>query len=352
MNILAATSLISFLATTLLGAKIYYGAPQARENRLFALLCASSAVAAFGDFMIRSAETREAALLWIKVTDGIWYFVLAFAFHFALTVNRNWMAKDWSLLGPVYGSATVLFVMSSTASGFVFTGPWGYDFAYTNLSIMTRAAIFWGAIIGSTSIYVTWQESRRALGQRKQQLRLIVLGLSVPAFFGGVRGFAVMANLSFPDLSVPSMTILVLIIGSAIWKYELFIVSPESTARNLIDTMTDAMIVFDSHDRVLDINDTGLKKLGYNHQDLENLSQIMPRRYDRECILEELGTGRKVINYESVYRTRAGLEVPVLFSGSPVRDRGGDIVAYLGIVRDISDLKILEHKLQGSLGKL
>lgn len=133
----------------------------------------------------------------------------------------------------------------------------------------------------------------------------------------------------------------------------------EERARIIIDTALDAVIGIDSAGVIMDWSVEAEKTFGWSRQEAlgKRLSQtILPQRYrtkHEEGLARYLTTGEsQVLNkrIEISALRRDGTEFPVELSITPIRT--GDDVTFSGFVRDITERKMGEAKLQTQLGRL
>ena len=57
-------------------------------------------------------------------------------------------------------------------------------------------------------------------------------------------------------------------VGYAIWKYDLFVLTPATAADTIISTMTDLLILLDAEENIVAVNRATLEKLEYTEDDL------------------------------------------------------------------------------------
>jgi PAS domain S-box-containing protein len=121
---------------------------------------------------------------------------------------------------------------------------------------------------------------------------------------------------------------------------------------NIMDSMIDTLIVVDSDGKIKTVNRATCKLLGYKEEELigkpvESISESR-ELFLEERKLEELIDDGKVVNYETVYKTKQGDNIPMLFSGSVITDKDGAINYIVCTASDITERKRAEEALRES----
>jgi PAS domain S-box-containing protein len=135
----------------------------------------------------------------------------------------------------------------------------------------------------------------------------------------------------------------------------------EEKFRTLFEESKDTIYMSTVDGRFLDINPAGVELFGYASKEelmavdiARDLYAHPSDRYRFHRLIEQNGFVR---DYELTLRTKSGEYRTVLETSTAVRNRQGEIIAYRGIIRDITERKQLEeqlrqaHKLQ-SIGTL
>lgn len=120
---------------------------------------------------------------------------------------------------------------------------------------------------------------------------------------------------------------------------------------NILKTMLSTLIVTNPDGNIVSVNQSALSLLGYQEKELlgQPISMVIGEqaifRGSRLNVLIRKGI---VANVEIFYLSKDGRKVPVLFSGSVMRDDQGDIQGIVCAATDISQRKSHEQKLQRS----
>ncbi len=141
------------------------------------------------------------------------------------------------------------------------------------------------------------------------------------------------------------------------------LVEAKELSDNIIRSMSDAVVALDDSGRVTRVNDTVRQLFGFSREDLvgHSLSAFLPEAIQEQWRwgllrrrVEQEGTFRRI---EMDWRSRDGALIPVEVSGSVLRDRFGEVIGAVLVIRDLRELKRLESELiqaakMSSLGRL
>jgi PAS domain S-box-containing protein len=123
----------------------------------------------------------------------------------------------------------------------------------------------------------------------------------------------------------------------------------EEKYRALFEESKDAIFISTPEGRYLDMNPAGLEMFGYSSRDelfkIDICQEIYVNPEEREKFLNILNEKGFVKDYEVEMKRKDGTKLTVLSTTTAVRNEGGEIVAYRGIRRDITEHKRLEQQL-------
>ncbi len=128
--------------------------------------------------------------------------------------------------------------------------------------------------------------------------------------------------------------------------------APEQRFRNIFEH-SPAMVYFTNLEGIiLDINDAGVKMLGYHSR--EEIEGRVPARavydkpQDRGLFLKSMEKTGSVQDFETRFRRRDGTVIDVMITAAMRLDRKGTVEGYEGFVIDVTDRKRAERELQES----
>ncbi|MFH1957377.1 MAG: PAS domain S-box protein [bacterium] len=134
---------------------------------------------------------------------------------------------------------------------------------------------------------------------------------------------------------------------------------------NIIESMIDILVVTDSDGKLKTVNQAGLKLLGYKKEDI--IAQPVGKLFAEEEEEEEeefhMRTFKKIIkeghitNYKTSIKTASGKEIPVILSGSALRDENKNLIGMVIVVKDMTgqdnlQKRMLQQAKLASIGQL
>jgi PAS domain S-box-containing protein len=133
-------------------------------------------------------------------------------------------------------------------------------------------------------------------------------------------------------------------------KAEEAVAQSENKYRRLYETSQDAIMARDLHANMIDCNQAYARMLGYSKQELEHIpvQQLIPEKWleQREEVNKKvLETGESIV-YEREYLRKDGSVFPASIRTWPLTDEKGKKIGVWSIIRDITEQKELQKKLE------
>jgi PAS domain S-box-containing protein len=123
----------------------------------------------------------------------------------------------------------------------------------------------------------------------------------------------------------------------------------EQKYRSLFEESKDVVYISTPEGKFLDINTAGIELFGYSTKEellrIDIVHDLYDRPEKREIFQHIIMKEGFVKDYELVFKKKDGKKVIVLLTATPVRNNQGDIIAYQGIMKDITEWKRLELQL-------
>jgi PAS domain S-box-containing protein len=123
----------------------------------------------------------------------------------------------------------------------------------------------------------------------------------------------------------------------------------EKQYRSLFEESKDMVFITTLEGKVLDINPAGVELFGFETKEeimeLGSMSDAHSSPGDRASFREEIEKQGYVKDYEITIKRKDGVPRSCLVTAALVRDNQGNITAYRGIIRDITEQKKMEQQL-------
>jgi PAS domain S-box-containing protein len=130
-------------------------------------------------------------------------------------------------------------------------------------------------------------------------------------------------------------------------KYRFLAITPAAAAENIISTMSDSLILLDAAGNIVRCNKATLDLLGYSEKKLQGkpFGILVGDEQRGNTILKKEPDAEDVSINEFTFKTGQGQSIPVIFSGSVLKDQDGMPVGMVCIVKDITQRKLAEKEL-------
>lgn len=117
---------------------------------------------------------------------------------------------------------------------------------------------------------------------------------------------------------------------------------------NIIDSMTDIVIVVNADGIIQTVNPSTLELMGYDEQELigKSITEIVKEEEQKMfqgIALEGLTKADSVRGIETRCKTKSGALLTMLFSGAVMRDAAGDVEGIVCVAQDITERKHMEN---------
>jgi PAS domain S-box-containing protein len=123
----------------------------------------------------------------------------------------------------------------------------------------------------------------------------------------------------------------------------------EEKYSHLFSEIEDIVFISTPEGRFIDINPAGAKMFGYSSvkevMELDIEKAFYVKSKDREKYKKEMQRKGRVKNYELIIKNKNGEDVYVSETSSAVKDKNGLVIAYQGILRDVTYQRQLEQRL-------
>jgi PAS domain S-box-containing protein len=349
-------SIIASFISIMLGNFIYYTNPKNSLNRIIAVLSIFVGFLAFVEFAYRQAGNLDIAYFWLKVSM-LWPLVPALVMNIAFLFGGKFRyLKQRTIYVLIYLPTLLLIVLSLTTDLLGRPVLEYYGYTYNLSSTLFPVVGIWsilGGLVSALIFFSYYTGSKDPL--EKKQAEFIFIGLILPLLLILVTDLIV----PFFWIRIPEMTMIFITLGLGLivfgmWKYQFPVLTPTMAAEKIIDTMYNFLIILDYQLRIININNSGLKLLGYNKKELEMkpLNYLLKDESVLELVIEtenKSNLNKSVVHtMETNLKSINGTLVPVLLSVSTIRIREEHPPGLICIGNDLIQEKKMKKALHES----
>jgi PAS domain S-box-containing protein len=347
---------IAFIVCFSIGVYVFYKSGKKLEHRLFLALCLINSWMAICVVLFIQAKDPSLALFWARasIAPGL---AVSITLHFVLVFTGKAIArKQWFLLLLYIPNILYYFYIIGTNDVVkaVIAGRWGNEIVYNMNSPFVGLCNLWTILLGLASLVIPIVYFFRTKDKkRKKQAFYITLGFFLPTVLGSLVFVLIpIAGDAVSKLPPVFMMFLEILFGYAIWRFGLLDLNPATAARNIIETMSDLMIIVDRNRRIVSYNSALLKLSQYPEREIvnRNISDYFTGKA-LSNLLNEAGAGEephhrrktsgenKIRSVEDVLLTKNRQNVPVDISVSILCENDGVHSGYVLVARDITSKK-------------
>jgi PAS domain S-box-containing protein len=291
------------------------------------------------------SRTPEVARWWAKAAH-IGIPMIAPAIH-QFTVAVLGIYGRYRRLVWVSWFVSIFFALMAVTTGVLFDTVhkdwWGYYPSY-DWETVPFVAFFFAMLV--TSLWHYSVEYRKAQpGTHKRRIRL--LGLAFAIGYLGTIDFIPAYGVPFYPVGYIPIFAFTLLAARVVWSYRLVDFTPAFAAQEIIDTMTEGLLVFDPGGVIRLVNQAARDLFGRPREQLVDrpVAEVLgddPFSWNLDQLLESA----PLRNYEITYTTPRGVSRALSLSASVMHGRGGVPVAVVCVARDITDRKQAEEQIR------
>ncbi len=350
-TIFAVPTLITGAAVLSLGAVVMLRGRISRVSLSFLLITLYIAIWLVSCALVSISSNPAVALWWSKASYLGIPFIGAAITLFAMQVlrlhqpSRHLVAGGWAVM--------VLFSAAALLTDWLISGvqryPWGYSPLYGWLGY--PFVVLFSAILVLNIAHFLLEYRDAPEGKHKQRMKWLSLAFAVG--YGAAVNFAPAFGLHIYPIGYLAVFASIFIMTYAIWAYHLVDITPAFAAKQIIETMSDALLVLDRDGVIRLVNRAARDLFGYSSSELEGkLITHAIREADFPKLLETPVKGIDLDNYEMAFRRKDREERILTLSTSTMQSRRAVAQAVVCIVRDISERKQAEERLNSQLERL
>jgi len=346
----ALLSLVSAFADIVL--LIYINRPQWRAPETFWFSVFLCEVILWGllEGIQRLSTNPVGASFWYSLTAFAWVLFGVTLYIYALTMTRRMdsirnVRGILAVVGVPILFWTLLFrtdLLVDYNPAHAISNPWGYYFPYRGFFAVF---IIWLEIFLLSSLFLMYQHYRTTTDPVSKRRALFnIVGICVPLVGGSMTdAFLPLFHIRVLPVAVLLTTVMTLIIGYAILRYKIFAASPSLIANNVLDGMSEAVLILDNEFQVEYANPSSSRLLEYTPQELEqyNLEQLLAPD-DYTILTEELAApivGNNMLRNRVAIVNKQKQLVPAVLSINRLTSTGNRQDGYVVVATDVSAIE-------------
>lgn len=354
MNIFTFLMTVSFCIYIYLGIYVIYLDRKAVLNRVFFALCSSFGVWTLASIIANSANSKHYCKIWGSIASIGYCTFASIALHFFLLyTKKNNILKKWWLYIIIYLPCVIFFYQSMKGNLFVkdyALGEYGWYVLMHTDSIYFWLFIMQILIYGLISILLCYFWWKSAPTKRDQKQAKIIFITAVISFFlcFFFEFIPKVTGMPIPDITTIGFVVWISGIVHGIEKYNLMLLTPSLAVENILQTISDSVILVDLNGAIITANQETIRLLRYDISELIGKPLSILFYKDNDFNVEDLVNLLKnepIRNIETFYKTKNGEKIPINFSASFCWD-DETIIGFVAVAWDITKQKSTEERLR------
>ena len=316
-----------------------------RESVLFFLVILSVFLWLFPDSFMYVSPDEETAIWWDRLACLGLPFIPTALFQFTIFALRTypsqqrkaWIAWILSLFFSLWALTSNNFILGAELY------PWGYFTYYGWPSIPFLVFFLYMLFASLLQYYKKTREETSPIA--KLRTRLLFRAILVADL--GIIEFLPTLGVPIPPLAFIPVLSFVFLGAPVIWRYHLVDITPALAAQEVINNMSDALLVFDREGIIQLVNPASCQLIGKKEREIKGLPirSLLPHLFSPEeekLIQEGLQSNRPFI-----LNLRGDKELLLEASLSPLQ-KNDEILAWVALIRDVTELKKAQRELAQS----
>jgi PAS domain S-box-containing protein len=337
---LAEVYLLSAFVSLIVGVLIYGQKPNHAVNRMFLVVCGVLFYYEFTEFEFLQASDINVAFQWLKLA-AFWYLLPVAVFHMCI-VYANFRVRRL-VLASLYGSAILFSLLEFFLVPYeLFKMPWGWAYRYA--SYYGYVQVLWVTLPTIAALLVLIRRYHDVKSrEEKTGVAYFLSGVLIPIVTGiFVTVLPFLTSIDVPDLTTPAAAIGFLLVGYAVFRYGIHILTASAAADDILSTMVDALFLVDKDGKIIESNKAASRLLEFETSELtgKQLNTITDSK-----IMEAFLGNSSPSSLETDFKTKQEHLIPVSVSKSVVVTKRGNLVGYVLVCRDITERRKMEERL-------
>ncbi len=325
-------------------------------NISFFVLCIIEALRGFYEFMMRISPPSNPPVFWYNFGSIIWPLVMPVFLLFALFFAAvNIKRYKLILLAVVNLIIALFFIIIDIQRKYIAVNlvnyKWGWSYQLNSHSTLTYLALIWIGILGLLSIAVIYKGYKKAENiKSKRNFIMILVGCSLSFIIGFVtESLLKLFGFGMPEFTAFGWFVGNLFVGYAVFRHNLFKLTPSSAAESIIKSMRDALFLTDIYGVIKVVNETAVSliKTGRDQIVDRTINTFFEHEITFDYFIDCFINRSHGINDAEKYLISSTKErIPVSISLSTIMNEENDFIGYVFLARDISERKRNEAEIK------
>ncbi len=359
MNFYAFSSLIASAGAFTLGTFVLAKDPKQPLNRVFFLYCLTGSFWAFTEFGYRQAESYQMARYWFQASS-LALAVVPLEVHFVLYFTKNTNILKYKLTYvALYLPPLIFLVLDYKYAQFyqLVQAYWGWTYI-PNPNLSTALFDYWftiGMVLALGLSFTYFIRTKTPLDRSRAIYVTLAIGIiTLFSFVSEPGGIFSILGLAIPELTSFGFMFACTILTYAIWRWELFDISPRTAAESIIATMNDALFLVNRDGEITQSNQASLNLLGFQEGELDNLAFEALIDRDSRAVFRTIyadlcASTNKLSDLEVGIQDKENNLIPISLSGSQILDNAGTFQGVVFVGRNLTERKRAEQQIRASL---
>jgi PAS domain S-box-containing protein len=334
------------VATLVLGVLILWRERASRIGYHYFLFVVSVVIWLLCQSLAMSAEGYDVALFWARLSQVGVLLMYPTIYHFGVILLGIEQQKkiETILIWGMAGTFIVTVVLTGNYVQDLYRYEWGWYPKYEVMPLVWLTLSSYFIFSGSYFILQTYLRATPGTTSYKRAKGMLIgFGFAMCAFMDVLPALGI----DIYPMGHTGIVIDAVIIMALTWRYRLVDITPEFAAKEIIDTMTDALLVLDN-DKIIRLANPETDILfGRPATELlhRNLTAAIPDRSTAKSI-DALITDEGVRNAEVEFSDPDGRRHVFNVSVSPMREGSDNPLAYVCVLRDVTEQKRIQGELE------
>lgn len=354
LNLLTLQTLLVGVGIILLGIFALFRMKRSPVSLMFFLLTLTVGEWLVAYSWLYAANDAEAAFWWAKFGYVGIAFVPAVVSSYICSIVQDYEKVKVRL--PLYWGLSTIFLVLILITDLQFDSlrhySWGYYPRYGLSSLPFILFFFWVTLEALFRLYKAYQNLEKGTPQSLAARDLLVgLLVGTVASIDYLIGFGI----NLPPFGYIPIFLFVVITTPSVLCNRLVAITPAFAARQIIDTMNDALLVLDREGIIRLVNQTACRMLGLSEEQLVGRTPVRAMSGNKVFagVLASLVQGEVVSNLEMEYHRPEEDEPGSLsLSASIMCDPSGALLSVVCVIRDITRRKRTGEDLKQSVSLL